>query len=161
MTHAADFPKRLPLTAWIVGRRDGRFDLLGEYEPGAVRADLVHVLEGEYLELVDAVAWECHRPGRWWTLRGVATVLGEHELAAAWWEQRPARMVATPADWLAQPLTSFVIVDWSTDINAAIGAAPGVVCDTPALACRLRRTLIEQAMPKLPITVLGHRRVVA
>jgi hypothetical protein len=102
----------------------GTFQRLSEFEPGAIAAEFILVREtvfdamDETGEVYDTVAFDPSRPTRWWTEHGLVTCLGECELNTAWWNERPARMVATPADWLACHGAAFCIVDWSTDLNA-------------------------------------------
>jgi hypothetical protein len=144
--------------------RDGRFERLSEFEPGAVEADFMHVREQvddpieQIGDVFDVIAWQAQRPGVWWTQRGLVTVIGEHELQAAWWGSRAARMVATPADHARDPGT-FCVVDWTADINAIIGRNSMIECSTPALYKKLRETLIAQAMPRgLTITTRQQAR---
>src|SRR5262249_29173467 len=99
------------------------------------------------------VAWEHGKPSPWWTLRGTATVIGEHELRSARWQQRPAQMLATPADFVAAAGAGFCVIDWSADINSLIGDVAAVECAAPPLAERLRTTPIAQAMPNIRISV--------
>jgi len=147
----------LPLSGYIIGRSDGTFDgPLAEFEPGAIMAELMCVREivadpmEEIGEVYDVVAWERGTTSPWWTRRGLVTVLGEHELQSAWWQDRPARMVATPYDHAIDPGT-FCIIDWSADINAIIGIAPAVECASRDLERRLWDALTRQEMPKIPI----------
>src|SRR5215468_5565981 len=99
----------LPLHGLIRPCRDGRFELLAEHEPGAIEADFMYVREmvddpiEEIGDIYDAIAWQSERPGVWWTEHGLVAVVGEHELVAAWWGNRPARMVATPYDHARDP----------------------------------------------------------
>jgi hypothetical protein len=143
----------LPLLAYIRGTADGLFDILPHHEPDCAYAEIVVVRDLD-LEPYDAVAWEVGKPGKWWTLRGAAAVLGEGELSMAWWEARPARLLATPADFIAAHGAGFVLLDWAAPINDIIGACPAVQCADHALANRLKRTLWQQAMPSLPITIV-------
>jgi hypothetical protein len=142
----------LPLLAYIRGTADGLFDILPHHEPDSAYAQIIIVRDLD-LEPYDAIAWEIGKPEKWWTLRGAAVVLGEYELTAAYWQERPARMLATPADYIDCHGAGFVLLDWSAPINDIIGACPAVSCATRALADRLRRTLWQQAMPSLPITI--------
>jgi len=155
---AADMEK-LPTCGWIVGRSDGTFEgPFAEFGPGLIEADLLHCLEPvfdpleEVGEVYDIIAWERGKPSPWWTHRGIVTVIGERELRQAVWEQRPARMLATPADYVSAHGAGFVIIDWSADINRIIGEAAAIECATPALAERLSKMLVAQAMPRLAIT---------
>lgn len=169
----SDFERLVP-RAWIIGRADGTFESLRQFEPGAVEAEIMLVRgpepdDEEQLVLgydegdselsvfvqppdrdwpvIDAIAWEAQRPGIWWTLGGTAYI-GEWELRRAWWDEEPARMVSTPAAFLAAHGDAFLLLRWDVDVDAILGDAPGVICDTPALAAKLRRTLIEQAAPR-------------
>jgi len=136
---------------YVIGNADGRFELLSEFEPGAVDAEIM-IVRDEGLEAFDAVAWEHDKPSRWWTLRDVVTGVGEHEISKAFWEERPARMIETPADYLACRCEACCIIDWSADINAIIGLAPAIECATSRLERRLRQALVRQALPKIRIT---------
>ena len=111
-------------------------------------------------EIFDVVAWERDTKSPWWTQRGIVTVIGEHELETAWWQERPARMVATPRDHAVDPGT-FCIIDWNADINAIIGRAPAVECAIPALRERLIRALQAQAMPKIIISTAPRSQTAA
>jgi hypothetical protein len=144
----------LPPIVRIEPYRDGTFGYAAD-DVGTL-ARQCPVLEHE--ELIDVVAWPLNGVSPWWTLRGVATLLGEHELRAAWWESRPARLVETPQAYLDQAGECACVLDWSCDINTALGEAPGVECSTPALAIRLRRVLIEQAMPRILASISVQRK---
>lgn len=150
-----------PPPRWIIGHRDRMFEPLYEFEPGAIEATIILVREGEEAEVVDAIAWPKDTRSPWWMLRGIATVLGEHELSRAWWDGNAAQMVATPADFVACHGAAFCILDWSADLNSIIGRAPAVECATAGLAAKLRAALIEQALPKIPISIRHHRRAAA
>jgi hypothetical protein len=155
--------ERLPLRGWIIGRADGLFEHLPEFEPGAIEADMAMVRDDD-LESYDAVAWERGSRSPWWLVAGVATVLGEHELSAAWWDGRPARMLETPTDYVAAHGAGFVVLDWTADLNSVLGGATAVECATLALYERLRTTLIQQALPRgLAITTApaGLQKVAA
>lgn len=160
-----DLAKLFP-SSWVIGRSDGRFEPLSEFEPGAVKAKIMLVRDYDG-EAVDAIAWASDRPTVWWTYRGTLDYIGEHELRRAWWDQSPARMVATPAGFVAAAGAAFCILRWDADIDEILGPVPGVDCDGAALAQKLRRTLIEQAaerrrileaaIAKFPITVAARR----
>jgi hypothetical protein len=150
----------LPLSGLIRPSSDGTFQRLSEPEPGAITAELLHVREmvfdpiEEVGDIYDCVAWNPQKPGVWWTERGLVTCVGEYELTASYWREQPARMLATPADYVAAHGAGFVILDWSADVNAIIGRVAAVECATSALYRKLRETLIEQAKPRgLTITV--------
>ncbi len=150
----------LPVSGWIMPSRRGTFEHLAEAEPGAINADFLHVIEGD--DLIDTVAWERSKPGVWWLRHDLITHVGGDELAAAWWDERPARMLETPAAYVDARGGGFCIVDWSADINAVVGRVAAVECATPALYKRLRETLIQQAMPRgLSITIASNRRAAA
>jgi len=158
-----DASNALPLEGWIVGRRDGTFEgPLAEFEPGAIRAEFMYCRElvadpfEEVGDVIDIIAWPLGRRSPWWTQRGLVTVIGEHELVAAWWDDRPARMVATPRDCCADSGT-FCIIDWSAEIDAIIGQAPAVECATRELERRLRETLIRQATQRVLPTRTAQR----
>jgi len=146
---------------------DGTFQRLAELEPGAITADFILVREmvcdpmEEVGEVYDTIAYDPGRPTRWWTERRLAVALGEWELCNAWWDGRPARMVATPADWLACHGAGFCIVDWSVDLNALLGRAPAIECADDWLAGKLNRELTAQARPKIHIFAKGGRRAAA
>jgi hypothetical protein len=148
---AVDIASLYP-SAWIIGHSDGRFVPLPEFTPGAVRAEimLVRALVDDPMEdvgdVIDAVAWEVDRPDDWWTINGTS-YLGEWELRRAWWDEAPARMVSTP-EAFARDSASFVVLDWSADVDDILGPVPGVVCDSPALVSKLRRTMFLQAAPR-------------
>jgi hypothetical protein len=150
-----------PDRGWIMPELRGSFQP-AEFEPGAVKAEFLHVKSYPDGATVDVVAWDPHAPGRWWTFRDVCAVAGEYELNASWWEEdRPARLVATPAEHRADPRVTCCIIDWSADLNAAFGLAPAVECSTEALALRLHKTLVAQAVPRLKIRVAGLHRAAA
>jgi len=155
------------MTALIRPCHDGRFQLLSEFEPGAVDAELILVREivldpmEQLGEVYDTVAFDPSRPTRWWTESGLATCLGEYELDTAWWDDRPARMVATPADWLACHGAAFVILDWSCDLSALLGRAPTIECADDWLAGKLNREMAAQARPNIQIFAKGGCRAAA
>jgi hypothetical protein len=144
---------------WIMPFSDGSFQRLPEYEPGAIDADWLYVrawddeLFTEAGDIIDCVAWAKGTVEPWWCWRGIAGFLGEAELRLSWWERRPARMVETPSDFLACHGEAFCVLDWSADIDLIIGDAPSVSCSTERLRAKLIRTLMEQALPKFPITL--------
>jgi hypothetical protein len=104
---------------WITGHGDGTFAALNAEERGAIWCHFLHVREAvgdpynEVLPIVDVVAWEDCRPWAWWMLRRGVAILGEWEIAWAWRDRRPARMLATPADFLRCHGAGFCIVDWN------------------------------------------------
>jgi len=147
-----------PLSGLIVPNSRGTFEPVAEFEPGAVLADFLHVIDGD--ELIDSVAWEAGRARTWWLRHDIITHVGDHELDDAWWHERPARLLETPAAYVAAHSRGFVILDWSSDVNAIVGRVAAVECATPALYERLRRTLIEQAMPRgLTITTAAKAKL--
>jgi hypothetical protein len=147
--------------------RGDRFERLSEFEPGAIAAEFILVREivfdpmDEVGDVYDTVAFDPARPTRWWTEYGLAVCLGEYELATAWWQERPARMVATPADWLRCHGAAFCIIDWNADLHAIIGRAPSVECADDWLAGKLKRELTEQARSRIQIFARGARRAAA
>jgi hypothetical protein len=142
-------------SGWILPSKRGTFEPLAEFEPGAVEARFLHVTEGD--ALIDTVAWQPERPRVWWLHHDLVAVLGEDEIDSAWWDERPARMLETPADYSAAHGHGFVVLDWTCSILAILGRVASVECATPALFRRLRETLVEQAMPRgLTITVKSH-----
>jgi hypothetical protein len=156
-----------PAFSGLIRPAGTRFERLSEYEPGAFNAEFILVRETvfdpmeEVGEVYDVVAFDPSRPTRWWTEHGLVTCLGEYELNTAWWEDRPARMVATPYDWLRCHGAAFCVVDWSCDLNALIGRAPAIECADSWLASKLNRELTAQDRPKLKIIAKGARRAAA
>lgn len=139
-------------SGWIMPSKLGTFEPLAELEPGAVQADFLHVRNDG--EIIDIIAWERERPGIWWARRDLLTHVGDFELDDAWWSERPARLLETPAAYVAAHGRGFVILDWASDVNAIVGRVAQIECATPALYRKLWETLIEQAMPPgLTITV--------
>jgi len=140
---ATPCPIELAPLAWIEPSSDGTFQFSSDGR--GLLAKLYQVFEND--EIIDVIAWPVDATSPWWTLRGLATHLGQHEMRAAWWERRHALMVATPQHYVDHVGEAFVIIDWSADLNAILGDVPGIVCDSAALADRLRRILVSQAMP--------------
>src|SRR5262249_26257416 len=99
--------------------------------------------------LVDTIAWEPERPGRWLSHRDLVTHVGQDELDRSFWDETPARMVATPAAFVACHGQAFCILDWSADLNAIIGRAAAVECDSEELRGFLSRALHRQATAHL------------
>jgi hypothetical protein len=155
------------LSGLIRPSRDGTFQRLSEFEPGAIKAEFILARETvfepmeEVGDVYDTVAYDPTRPTRWWTEHGLAVCLGDWEITAAWWGDRPARMVATPADWLKTHGGSFCVLDWSADLQAIIGRVPAIECVDDWLAGKLKREMTEQARPKIQIFVKGNRRAAA
>jgi hypothetical protein len=137
----------LPLRGLILPRADGTFDPLGEIEPNAIEVDFLHVTDDG--ELIDSIAWHRDRPDIWWTHRDLVPVVGSYEISSSWWDHRPAYFVETPADFIACNGQAACIIDWTADVNAIIGEAESVGCQTTALAERMRRTLLAQARPPI------------
>ncbi len=156
--------KPVTSAAWIMPSSAGTFQRLPEYEPGAVDADWLYVREWvpdpfeEVPEIIDCVAWKKGTRSPWWMWHGIAAHVGEHELRTAYWQDRPARLLETPQDFLACHGAGFCILDWTADVDAIIGAAPAVSCSTDDLAAKLQRVLTEQAKPRFPIIWPGLRR---
>lgn len=143
----------------IMPVRGGLFEPLTEFEPGALDVDFLHVRETvadpfeEVGEIIDIIAWRRGTKSPWWMRRGVVTVIGDWELDNAAREDRPARMVATPADFVGTHGGAFCILNWNADLCEIIERAPHIECACAALEQRLRQTLVRQALPKIPISV--------
>jgi len=144
----------------ILGAGDGTFRIAGHGEAGAIDAELLLVRDGDDLEIVDAITWPRDRRSPWWTMHGLVALLGDHELRAAWWDQRPVRLLETPRDWLHVHGNGACIVDWEADLRAMFGDVAAVACATDALAARVRQTLQAQAAPAFVVTV-GSGRLAA
>jgi hypothetical protein len=137
----------------IIGACDGTFRIADHGEAGATDAELLLVRDGDDLEIVDAIAWPRDRRSPWWTMHGLVALLGDQELRAAWWDQRPVRLLETPRDWLHAHGDGACIVDWEADLREMFGDATAVTCATAALAARVRQTLQAQAAPAFAVMV--------
>ncbi len=125
--------------------------------PDGSRAFQVPV-EDRFGVAYDIVAWPVDDPNVWWTRRGLATVLGEHALFVAEWRGAAVRLYATPRDWLfSRDPMAVCIVDWSSNLRQALGAAPEVICQTAPLKSELERRLYQQVRPAFAISVRGKR----
>ena len=132
---------------FILPNADGTFEPLSEREPGAIAAQFLRVtVDAKWL---DTIAWDPGTPSIWWTRRRVVPFIGSDELSRAWWDERPARFVATPADYLLHRKNAVCIIDWTADINSIIGVVDAVTCETRALAEKMKQTLLRQSRPKI------------
>jgi hypothetical protein len=108
---------------WIEGHDDGTFTPMSTMKLGSVWCHFLNVRDAvsygtEPGPIVEVIAWEDCRPWVWWMLKRHkltprVTVLGQWELANAWRERRPARMLATPAEFVRSHGAGFLVVDWS------------------------------------------------
>lgn len=162
MTHNIDLVAEAAFT-WrpILPRRDGRFDPV-EHEPGqapdAARADMAAQLPAEDAagEIVDLVAWFVTDPCRWWTRKGVATILGERAIVRAGWNVEPVNLYRTPGEWLHASAGgddfAACIVDWQADPRLMFGCAQEVRCISAKLRQRLEARVRECARPSFKIS---------
>jgi hypothetical protein len=141
----------------IIGTRDGTFRIAEHGEAGAIDAELLLVRDGDDLDIIDAIAWPRDKRSPWWVMRGLVAILGDHELRAAWWDQRPVRLLETPRDWLHAHGDGACIVDWEADLRAMFGDVTAVACATGALAARVCQTLQAQAAPAFAVMVDSGR----
>ena len=145
----------LPMAGWALPHSSGRFEPLKAFEPGALWMDYLTVREpitGPLIEwsgdIIDVVGWEASNSGAWWSLNRVADMLGEQELQRAWWDGRHARLCDSPLDWLQAGCEPVCILDWWQDWSAMAFAATGIICQSGALAERVR-----QHVPAVDIAV--------
>src|SRR5262245_29357437 len=103
----------LPARAKIETFPEGSFQFDAAWQSAVVVP--VQVDSGEK---VDHVAWFPERRGDWWLNRKIATHLGDRALRSAAFFKRPVRLLATPADWWANPTDTICILDWKTDLRA-------------------------------------------
>ncbi len=99
--------------------RDGRFDfaedgrralIIPNYHviPGALDANPAAHAE----HLVDLVAVDLDRPGRFWRRRGRAVVLGNAYLEIASQESEAIAVFSTPLSWLRSGGAGICVLDW-------------------------------------------------
>jgi hypothetical protein len=104
--------------------------------------------------VIDIVAWQFGDPSIWWLRRGIATFIGEHELILARRDKRAVRLVGTPKEYLKQWGHALCILNWRGDVRARLAQAPhGIICDTEALADRVRRIVDQRPSERLLVTV--------
>ncbi len=133
--------------AWIMPTPRGLFDVLPEFEPGALDADVFEI-EDEAGEVVDQVAWTPDRPARWWLRTGDGLVLGAPEIARSAECDAPIRLLGTPLEYLdahahGRPWCA-VILRWDAPLAEILSPARSVIPSTPTLEMRLRRGLRNQ-----------------
>src|SRR5262249_47569611 len=121
---------------------------LTAFEPGALFMDFLTVrepIDGNIMEwqgdIIDVVGWANADPGTWWRFTRAADALGHDELRLAHWEARPARICDSPLDWLQAGCEPFLILDWWQDWYSLEFTATAAVCQSQALAQRLRKHL--------------------
>ena len=91
--------------------RDGLF----EFNDDGIRAFMMPVTDaGRYSDIIDTLAFRPADPTTWWLHQGATSVLGD---VTALDPDRPARIYATPLDWLAAAGAGLVVFD-------QLGAAP-------------------------------------
>jgi len=144
----------LPLMGWADVHADGTFTPLPVELPGAVWCHFLNVREAvgdpfnEVPPIVDVVAWEDCRPWDWWLLHRAAAITGEWEIDNAWRDQRPARMLATPAEFLRSHGAGFCVLDWrkAGDLLELIDIVE-VTYSNPWLANKLVQARIARDFP--------------
>ena len=114
-----------------------------ELDEAGVLAVLLPVELDRELE-IDTIAWTPDRPRRWFFERHLATHLGDAALHRAQWDQRPIRLLPTPAAWLADPEGAMVILDWCSDLRAIFRDVAEIICHSPELKRFLDRRLAQQ-----------------
>lgn len=102
-----------------------------DFDPDGVEAVVIEARGADSVEVVDLVAWLPANPGRWWTVLGAATVLGEAFAASptSGFGGAPLRLHRTPLAWLQAGCDGAVILDpnrggrWLMDLDHAAIAA--------------------------------------
>ncbi|MHB1220187.1 MAG: hypothetical protein ACYC1L_18530 [Alphaproteobacteria bacterium] len=131
---------------------DGFFDLTDE---GGIEAGILGVRD--FNETYDAIAWALDDPARWWSLRGVASLLGVPALHRANFLNKPVRLVATPKDWMQETVIRgphdgpVCVVDWSQNPKLTLGMAPAIECADFQLATHLRKSIEQHNAPQFRI----------
>jgi hypothetical protein len=142
---------------WVRPYPGGTFEPLPEHEPGAVEVRLLRVHSRDR-ELIDIIAWAPEKPSTWWTLNDLVTHIGTDALSYAAWTGKPAYFVETPQRFIECGKRVACVIDWTADINSVIGMCESVVCETPALARRMRETIIKQCRPAIVDRITAHVR---
>lgn len=102
----------------------------------------------------DLVAWPPANPGRWWTRRGHAQIVGERALHLADWRNTPIHLYETPASWLsAKDEAGVVILDWQSDPRFLLRSVSAVDCESEELERRIWAAIHEHSRPHFAIRV--------
>lgn len=129
----------------------------GLYEPAEEgRKAIILAIEDDDGEPFDALAFYGKQPNRWWLRCGQAIALGLDAIEQSHLTDQPVRIVENPAAWITARGEAVCILDWSADIYALLSMSPRIVCDTPALAGKVRRAINR---PRLDIAVKECRHV--
>lgn len=126
-------------SGWIETAKNGGFQFLDDFRPGAVAALCVPCYD-EHGDPYDLVAWEPAQPAVWWRLKRFAEILGEEHLALA--KMLPERikefmLYETPVQWLAARGVGACILDWSFSPGLWFNGLSGARCSSLRLRKRL------------------------
>ena len=109
-------------------------------------------------ELFDIIAWLPPFAEKWWTLRGLARILGERELLTAELHGEPLKLFETPAAWRrSRDPYSACLIDWTSDPRFIFPGVSEVVCETERLSERLRQRIQAAAAPSFKISCTRGR----
>ena len=86
--------------------------------------------------IVDLIAWQSDSPGKWWTRRGIAPVLGQEAIERAAHYGEALALHPTPLNWLVANRQGAVILDWSAHLLFWLGGVSDIYTD-PETAERL------------------------
>ena len=100
--------------------------------------------DGLNWHLDDIVAFRPDKPSRWWSRRGIATVLGEVNSFSI----EPRRLHARPLDWVNDLGRGICVLDWGSDpVDLLMGAGPLAV--NRQLENKLRTGAIKAAAARV------------
>lgn len=116
--------------------------------PDGIGALIVPAIEALHLVDLVAVSLETGAPR---TRYGIAEYVGANAILHRSAEGEPVPVFEDALSWLRGGGDGIFIVDW-TAIHTHLRGLPGLVCQTPALAQRIKRAF-EQAVPCPPLLV--------
>jgi hypothetical protein len=121
--------------------------------PDGIGALIVPAIE--LLHVVDLVAVSLET-GALRTRYGIAEYIGHNALDDRSADGEPVPVFEDALSWLRGGGDGIFIVDW-THIHSRLQGLPGLVCQTPALAQRIKRAF-EQAVPCPPLLVASDQK---
>jgi hypothetical protein len=121
--------------------------------PDGIGALIVPAIET--LHLVDLVAVSLET-GALRTRYGIADYIGYNAILHRSADNEPVPVFEDALSWLRGGGDGIFIVDW-THIHTHLQGLPGLVCQTPALAQRIKRAF-EQAVPCPPLLVASDQK---
>ena len=147
----------------LCGAARVRFGEDGTYAPDKDGEPAVIVGVGEFdedgwHEISDLVAYRPGSPDQWALRRRDESILGHQFLEYARNTYPPARLFATPHEWLANGGNGVTVIDWNAALSWPFRGAH-VLADDPALAERLARTIETETSRLRPDIRIARKKI--